>query len=159
MSYQSFLYLTIPYWNKLSFPYYLMFTLFIFHRLLPTQPYKTRNKMFELLAITSLYSYYTFHNVYISYILSSCALLEYVYYEGFFIYFGTFIYAYFHNMCVGNIFLFFPFFCSIVLLSKTFYLDKRTHLSFLETIIWDVCQFIFFWYSSKQIDIKETFQC
>lgn len=149
----------IPFRNNLSFPYYFLFALYIVHRALPTNSFKIKNKMFELLAVSSLYSYYIFHNIYLSYIISSLILLEYVYSEGFFFYFGIFLYSYLHNMKDEKIFLFVPFVFSCFILSKTFCFDRRTKLSSLETILWDISQFYFFWYSSQGINIRENFQC
>lgn len=156
----SSLFLIIPFFHNLPFPCYFLFGLYFIQRILPTHPFRPKNKMFELMVTTSLYSYYSFHNIYISYILSSLTLLEFVYSDGLFISFLIFLYAYFYNISLyGNSFLIYPFLFSSFIFSKTFCYDKRTKLSSNELFLWDCCQFYFFWYSSYKINVTENFQC
>jgi hypothetical protein len=149
-------YFLIPFYHELTFPYYVMFSFYILHRFLPLRSNDVKHKMLQILGITSIYSYYTFHNIYISYILSCLALYEFAYYEEMFVFHLIFLYTSIQMMSFGKIFLFPPFVGNCYFLSKT---SCKNTLTFMERTIWDLCQFSFFWYSSKFIDFRENFQC
>jgi hypothetical protein len=155
----SLLYFIIPYYHQLPFPYYFIFFLYNMHRLLRF-PYKsTKYKTMEILGVVTLYSYYIFHNIYISYIVTSFALCEFAHHDGLFIYFSTFLYAYLHHMTKESTILFLPFLYSSYTLSKSYYRDRKIKMSFWEGILSDVSQFYFLWYCSSRIDFRENYQC
>lgn len=155
----SLLYFIIPYYHQLPFPYYFVFFLYNIHRLLQF-PYKSpKYKTMEILGVVSLYSYYIFHNVYISYIITSLALCEFAHHDGLFIYFFTFLYAYLHHMTKEGTILFLPFLYSTYILSKSYYKDRKMKISPWEGILWEVSQFSFLWHCSSRIDFRENYQC
>ena len=105
----SLVYFIIPYYYQLPFPYYFVLLVYNMHRLLRFPYTNAKYKTMEILGVVTLYSYYTFQNVYISYIITSFALCEFAHHDGLFIYFSTFLYAYLHHMTKGNTILLLPF--------------------------------------------------
>ena len=155
----SLLYFIIPYYYQLPFPYYFVFLVYNMHRLLRFPYTSAKYKTMEILGVVTLYSYYTFQNVYISYIITSFALCEFAHHDGLFIYFSTFLYAYIHHMTKGNTILFLPFLYTSYILSKSYYKDRKMKISLEEAILWEVSQFSFLWHCSSRIDFRENYQC
>lgn len=145
------LYTFIPFWNNLPPSYYVLFFLYSLNQCIQIKYRNERVKMFEILTTTWLFTYFLFHNLTISYFISSVALLEYIYYDSYII--GSFCYFYCYFLNIRKLYyLVLPFMIGNFLIMDNFILQRKYFFNIKSYTLWNLTQLVYFWFCSQMIN-------